>query len=289
MIIITGANGALGRAVVENVLLRVGADQIGVSVRDPAQAEALAQRGVRVRRGDFTEPTTLPHAFEGASQVLLVSVNALGPEAVAQHGVAIAAARTAGAQRILYTSHIGARPDSPVAFAPDHAATEELLRDSGLPFTSLRNGFYANTAKMLLQQALATGTLVSPEDGPVNWTAPADLAEAAAVILTQDGVFEGPTPPLAASRAIDLDELAAIGSEVHGRKISHVTLSEGAYRDSLIAQGTPEQFAGFFLSMFAASRRGDFATDDLTLERLIGHPTTSVGDVLASDDAGDAH
>ena len=284
MIIVTGANGQLGRGVVEQLLTRVPADRIGVSVRDPGKASALAQRGVRVRRGDFAEPATLTAAFEGATQVLVVSVDELGEVAVARHAAAIEAARAAGARRILYTSHMGARPDSPFAPAADHAATEGLLRDSGVPFTSLHHGFYSDTARRLVSQALRTGTLTAPPDGPVNWTAPADLAEAAAVVLTQEGAFDGPTPPLAAPEAVDLAEVAAIASEVHGREIPRVTVTEDEYRDGLVAHGTPEQYAEMFLGMFRAARRGDFATDDPSLQRLIGHPPTTIRDVVKSAD-----
>lgn len=289
MIVVTGANGQLGRGVVEQLLARIPADQIALSVRDPAKASAMAQRGVRVRRGDFAEPATLTEAFEGATQVLIVSVNELGEVAVARHAAAIEAARAAGARRILYTSHMGARPDSPFAPAPDHAATEALLRDSGVPFTSLRNGFYGNTARMLVGQALRTGTLTAPQDGPVSWTAAADLAEAAAVVLTREGELDGPTPPLAAPEAVDLTDLAAIASEVHGREVSRVTVTEDEYRDSLVAQGTPERFAEMFLGMFRSSRRGDFATDDPTLQRLIEHPPTPIRDVLTSEDSSQVH
>ncbi len=213
--------------------------------------------------------------------MLIVSVDELGPTAVARHAAAIEAARAAGAQRILYTSHMGASPDSPFAAASDHAATEALLRDSGVAFTSLRNGFYANTAVMLVGQALQTGTLTAPEDGPVSWTAPVDLAEAAAVVLSQDGALDGLTPPLASAEAIDLAALAAIASEVHGREITRVTVSEDEYRSTLIAHGTPARFAEMFLGMFRASRRGDFASSDPTLQRLVGQPPTSIRDVLA--------
>ena len=283
MIIVTGANGQLGRGVVEQLLARIPAERIGLSVRDPEQASGMTDRGVRVRRGDFADPATLTDAFEGATQVLIVSVDELGEAGVARHAAAIDAARAAGARRILYTSHMGARPDSPFAPAPDHATTEARLRDSGVPFTSLRNGFYVNTARMLVDRALQTGRLTAPPDGPVSWTAPADLAEAAAVILTGEGELDGPTSPLAIPEAIDLSDLAAIASEVHGREISRVTVTEDEYRDSLVAEGTPERYAEMFLGMFQASRRGDFATEDATLERLIGRPPTAIRDALASE------
>jgi NAD(P)H dehydrogenase (quinone) len=281
VIIVTGATGQLGRGIVEQLLARVPPDQVGVSVRDPEKASEFAARGVRVRRGDFADPATLNDAFEGASQVLIVSVDELGDAAVTRHAAAIDAARAAGAQRILYTSHMGAAPDSPFAAAPDHAATEALLRDSGVSYTSLRNGFYANTATMLVGQALQTGTLTAPEDGPVSWTAPADLAEAAAIALSQEGALDGITPPLAGAEAVDLTALAAIASDVHGREITRVTVSEDEYRNTLVAHGTPQRFAEMFLGMFRASRRGDFASTDPTLQRLIGHLPTTIRDVLA--------
>ena len=75
MIIVTGANGQLGRAVAERLLARVPAERIGVSVRDPEKARELEERGVRVRRGDLDDAAGLAHAVEGASRVLIVSVD----------------------------------------------------------------------------------------------------------------------------------------------------------------------------------------------------------------------
>ena len=131
MIIVTGATGQLGTLVVEQLLARVPADQVGVSVRDPDKARALRDQGVRVRRGDYTDADSLAVAFEGVSTVLLVSAGSTGHDAVAQHRTAIQAAVTAGAERIVYTSHMGADPASPFPPMPDHAATEELLRGCG--------------------------------------------------------------------------------------------------------------------------------------------------------------
>ncbi len=200
MIILTGATGRLGSQIVEHLLERVSADQVGVSVRDPGKAKSLARRGVRVRRGDFAEPASLTDAFEGASQVLVVSVDTLGEQAVAQAAAAIDAAYRAGASRVLYTSHQAANPESFFAPARDHAAVEAHLAEHGRPYTSLRNGYYSTTSlRAQIGDAAQTGELVAPADGPVSWTAPADLAEAAAAILAGEGRFDGPTLPLTAA------------------------------------------------------------------------------------------
>jgi NAD(P)H dehydrogenase (quinone) len=270
LIIVTGATGKLGSLVVEQLLARVPAAQIGVSVRDPARAGHLAERGVRVRRGDFTDAASLAPAFEGASQILLVSAGTTGEAALSQHRTAIEAAVAAGTGRILYTSHMGADPTSPFAPMPDHAATETLLRDSGVAFTALRNGFYAATVDLLLgpSGALATGELAVPEDGPVAWTTHADLAEATAIALAEGGL-DGVTPALTAAEAVDMEGVAALASELTGRPVRRVVVSDDDYRAGLVSHGVPEAAADILVGMFRAARRGDFAATDPTLADLL--------------------
>jgi NAD(P)H dehydrogenase (quinone) len=272
MIVVTGATGQLGRGIVQNLIQRMPAAQVGVSVRDPNKAAGLAALGVRVRQGDFAAPDSLPHAFEGATQLLLVSSNAraTGGDTPAQHRAAIAAARAAGVKRIVYTSHMAASPSS--AFAPmhDHAATEDLLRDSGLAWTSLRNGFYASAGIMWLGDALKSGLLEVPEDGKVSWTAHADLAEAAAIILANPGQFDGPTPPLTAADALSMGDLATIATELGPQPVRRAVVTEEELRAKLSARGMPEGVISIFLSFYRASRNGEFQAVDPTLERLLG-------------------
>jgi len=277
MIVVTGATGLLGGAVVERLLGKAPATEIGVSVRDPAKATALADRGVRVRRGDYDDAASLAHAFEGAEQLLLVSAAATGETALRQHRTAIDAARRAGVRRVVYTSHMGANPAS--AFAPmvDHAATEALLADSGLAFTALRNGFYAASGRMLLGRAVETGEVAAPADGPVSWTAHDDLADAAAIVLADEGRFEGATPPLTGSAAVDLAGLAAVAAELTGRPITRTVVTDAQYRERL------GRVAELLLGMFAASRAGEFAAVDPTLGELLGRPPLTLRDVLAKD------
>jgi NAD(P)H dehydrogenase (quinone) len=280
MIVVTGANGQLGRTVVERLLERTPADGIGVSVRDPAKATELAERGVRVRRGDFDDVASLGEAFADADQVLIISAASTGEVARRQHRTAIDAARAAGVRRVVYTSHMGANPASLFAPMPDHAATEAMLQESGLAFTSLRNGFYASSGLMLLGQALEAGEVAAPEDGPVSWTAHADLAEAAAIALLEGGL-DGVTPGLTGGEALDLADIAAIASEATGRPIRRTVVSDAEYRDALVSHGVPEQAAEMLVGLFAASRQGEFAAVDPTLERLLGRPPLTVRDLIA--------
>lgn len=279
MIIVTGANGKLGRAVVERLLERMPAGQLGVSVRDPEKAQPLEARGVRVRQGDFDNPESLAYAFEGASQVLIVSANSTGETAVRLNTTAIHSAKQAGAKKVLYTSHMGASPTSLFPPMPVHAATESALQDAGVAFTSLRNGFYTATTLQMLGSAAETGELAAPEDGPVSWTTHVDLAEVAAIALT-DGGLDGITPPLTSLETVDLEGVAALVSELTGRPVRRVVVPDAEYRAGLLARGVPEGATDMLMGLFLASRQGEFARTDPTLERLLSRPTISVRDVL---------
>jgi len=278
MIIVTGATGQLGRAVVERLLDRLPAGEIGVSVRDPQKVRDLEERGVAVRRGDFADPSSLTDAFAGATQVLIVS----GPAESEPHRAAIEAAKEVHAKRILYTSHMGANLRSPFQPMRAHAETEQDLQASGIPFASLRNGFYATSAIQIMGGALHTGSLAVPEDGPVSWTAHADLAEAAAIALTREGLLDGITPPLTGPQALDFADIARIASELTGRKIARVTVSDEEWKAGLVSRGVPEASATMLLGMFAASRQGEFASVDPALAGLLGHQPTAFRDVLAA-------
>lgn len=288
MIVVTGATGKLGRLIVESLLDRAPAGGVAVSVRDPEKAGDLARRGVRVRHGDFAQPDSLSAAFENAEQILLVSSNARaqGGDTLAQHRAAIAAARAAGARRIVYTSHMGVGPSS--AFPPmrDHAATEDMLRTAGLAWTALRNGFYASTVPMLVGDAATSGVLAAPADGKVSWTAHRDLAEAAAAILMRPGAHDGPTPPLTASDALDLQDVARLLTGPGGAPVRRRVIDDEEQATRMADRGVPPGAVAVMLGLYRAARAGEFAAVDPTLAALLGRRPTPLSDVLASRDDG---
>ncbi|MET8764281.1 NAD(P)H-binding protein [Lentzea sp. NPDC004782] len=277
MIIVTGATGRLGHKIVEKLLDHVPASAVGVSVRDPGKAAGL---GVRVRAGDFTDPASLEHAFEGADQVLVVSASIRGPQAAAANAAAIDAAVRSGAGRVLYTSHQAASPGSLFDPGRQHAETEKHLAGQGVAYTALRHGFYASTFELYVPDALRTGEFRLPEDGPVSWTAHDDLAEADVLALTRPGVLEGATPPLTAPEMLDFADVARVLGEITGRSIRRVVVDDEEWKAAAVAQGVPEALAEFTLGMFRAARAGEFAVAGPALEELLGRPAISARSVL---------
>ncbi|GJG87816.1 hypothetical protein tb265_29970 [Gemmatimonadetes bacterium T265] len=174
---------------------------------------------------------------------------------------------------------MGARPDS--AFA-DHAAAEAVLLEVGMPFTSLRHGFYAESALHLIGRVFEDGEIRAPEDGPVSWTARADLAAADAIVLAEEGRLAGITPPLTAPEAFTMADIAAIASDVTGREVRRVVVPDAEWRDATLAHGVPAPLADALLGMYRSARRGELAATDKTLEALLGRRPQTMRDVLAA-------
>lgn len=280
MIVVTGATGALNGATVEHLLERVPADQIGVSVRDVAEAQHFADRGVRVRHGSYEDPVALRDSFAGAEQVLLVSGNDPAADLVSLHRNAIEAAVAAGARRILYTSQQAAVPGNPYRPSEIHIATEAILAESGVAWTALRNGAYG-ALEQVLGPWQQTGEIAQPQDGPVPYTDRADVAEAAAIILAGDRSFEGPVT-LTAPTAVTFDDVAKIASDLTGRTIKRIVLDDQQWVADQIRIGVPEQMARLMLTWYQASRAGYFAAADPLLAELLGREPSSAADRLAA-------
>jgi uncharacterized protein YbjT (DUF2867 family) len=283
MLIVTGATGQLGRRIVEHLLQHVPAERIGVSVRNPDIAGDLAQAGVRVRQGDYDDPDSLRHAWEGAERVLLVSSNAAarGGDPLKQHKTAIDVARELNVGRVLYTSQVSCAPGSHFPPGRHHAATETMLAESGLPWTSMRHGFYAASAIAMNAKGFEVGTLTGPEDGKVAWTTHDDLAAADAILLARGEAFDGPTPPLTGSEALDLADLARLATEVTGRAIAREIVEEDALERRAREHGMPEGAIAVMLGYFRAARAGEFDRVDPTLAQLLGRAPTRMQEFLA--------
>lgn len=283
MLIVTGASGKLGSLVVEALLGLVPANAIGVSVRDPKKLAVLAERGVRVRQGDYDDASSLRYAWEGAKRILLVSSNAaaFGGDPLAQHRTAIAVAKELGVERLLYTSQVASSAQSHFPPGRDHAATEQMLAASGLVWTSLRHGFYAESALNMNARGFTSGTLAGPADGKVAWVTHEDLAEVDARLLAGHEHFEGPTPPLTGSEALDLADLARLASEVTQRDITRQVITDDALLDTLQKANTPARVVEVVHGYYRAARAGEFATVDPTLGRLLGRAPQSMREVFA--------
>lgn len=272
-IVVTGATGSLGRLVVEELLARgVAPGDVVAGGRAVEKLADLADRGVRTARIDYDDPATLDAVLAAGDTLLLVSGNVPGAR-VEQHRAVVDAAVRAGVARIAYTSILGA-DDTPLALAPDHRATEQMIRDSGLPFTLLRNGWYTENYAPGLAQAKVTGVVAgSAGNGRVASATRADYAAAIAAVLTGGG-HENAVHELSGDTAWSFDDLAAAYAELLGREVTYRRLTPDEHRAALVAAGLDEGTAGFVVALDGGIRAGALAATPGDLSRLAGRPTT---------------
>ncbi|HEX4247522.1 MAG TPA: NAD(P)H-binding protein [Pseudonocardia sp.] len=283
MIVITGANGQLGRLVIQNLLASVPATEIVAAVRRPEQAADLAELGIAVREADYDRPELWPAALEGATEVLLISASGLPGNRGEQHRVVIDAAKAAGTvRRIFYTGVLGGDAAG-FRLADDHKATERILRESGLAFTVLRDGWYTEMYTDRLPLAVRTGSFggtAAPSSRLATATR-AEYAEAAVAAL----LTKGPQPEyyeLSGDSTWSLTELADEFTRQTGTHIVYRQISPEEHRAALVADGLPELLAEILVDVDAGIDRGELARQDGTLARLIGHPTAPLSDTVAT-------
>lgn len=280
LIAVAGASGKLGSLVVEALLSRVAARRILALVRTPDKAGAFAARGVEVRHADYSRPDTLGPALKGVQRLLLISGTEVG-QRVAQHRAVIEAAGKACVEQIVYTSLLHA-DRSTLPIAGEHKATEELLRQSGTPFTILRNGWYVENYTERLGMNLARGAFVgAAQHGRVAAAAREDYAAAAVTVLTGEGQ-DGRTYELAGDSAFTMDDLAAAVSDWAGRPLPYHDLPPLEYEKALTAAGLPEPMIDFLVATDVAIAHGDVDSKSRDLHNLIGRDTRTLREVLAT-------
>ena len=286
-VVVTGATGPFGRHVVEHLLASgtPAADVVAAGRRVERLAD-LAERGVRTAAIDYADVAGMTAAFAGADTLVLVSGSEVGRR-VEQHGNAIDAAVAAGVRRVVYTSASHA-DTSALVLAPEHKATEELIRASGLAFTILRNNWYTENYAATLEQARATGEVVSSTGAGRVASAPrADYAEAAAVVARTPG-HDGVAYELGGDEPWDHAELAATIGDVIGAPVVYREVTPEEHLAALLAAGLDEGTAGFVVALDGNIRDGLLAGGSHDLSTLLGRPTTPLADALrtlAGDEA----
>ena len=273
---VTGATGQLGRLVIESLKQKIAVETIVALVRNPAKAADL---GVEARAFDYTLPETLVASLQGVDKLLLISGNEIG-QRLPQHKAVIAAAKQAGVKQILYTSILHA-DSSPLSLAVEHLGTEVALKESGLTYTILRNGWYTENYTGSAKGAISAGAFIgNAGDGKISSAARADYAEAAAVVLAGEG-HENKTYELAGDEAYTLTELATEISKQSGKTVPYNNLSEAEYAGILKGFGLPDGLVEMLVNSDTGASKGGLFDDSHVLSTLIGRPTTPLAEVVA--------
>jgi uncharacterized protein YbjT (DUF2867 family) len=215
-VLVTGGTGNVGGVVVGELLKR-GAEVRVLARKHPEPNKLPAE--VEVAIGDLLDPVSVQQAMQGVDKLFLL--NAVVTDELTQALIAYGIAKRVGLKHVTYLSVYRANQFRDVPHFASKLAVEDALREFGVPYTILRPGYYIQNDLNL--KAALTGPGVYPMPIGIVGIAVADvrdIAEAAAISLTEDG-HAGQTYDIVASAPISGPGNAALWSGLLGKEIKY--------------------------------------------------------------------
>lgn len=272
---ITGATGQLGTLVVNELKKKGYEKDIIALVRNVEKAKDL---GIEARAFDYNKADTLQASLSGIDTLLLISGSEIG-QRTQQHINVIEAAKKAGVKHFIYTSLLHADKSS-LSLGLEHAATEEALKKSGIPYTILRNGWYTENYLGSVPSALQFNAMIgSAGEGKIASASRQDYAEAAVAVILGQG-HENKTYELAGDEAYTLADFAAELSKLTGKNIPYQNMPVAEYSKILASTGMPQMYADAIAGFDAGAANNDLYHDGKDLSKLIGRKTTPLTSTL---------
>ena len=258
-LLVTGATGTIGKELVQALNAR-GA-RFSVMSSQPATGRVF---------GDFSDPASLRDAFAGVDTLFLLFP--LAPDSLDLAANAVAAAKSAGVKHIVRSSGAGAQEGSGVSIADLQGRIDASIKASGIDYTLLRpNGFMQNWVNFYAGQ-LKAGVYAAPHGtAGISVIDVRDIAEAAAVVLTDPGAHVGQTYDLTGAEALSTGEQVARIARATGRAIRYDDISEDEAEKALRAWGLPDIMVRHFMSLNHVYKQGWAAAISPDVERLTGH------------------
>jgi uncharacterized protein YbjT (DUF2867 family) len=276
MILITGASGSAGGAVLCEVLkIGSGARAMYRSKEDSAKVP----QGATAVIADFADQQSLSRALEGIDTVYLVCSPVR--ELVELESNMIDASHKAGVKHIVLNSALGAG-DFAKSFPSWHRKVEDKLKGSGMDFTILRpNGFMQNLISYFAPSIRAEGAFYqSTGSAKVSHIDVRDIAVAAAKILSSAAHHSGKIYELNGPEALSYAEIAEEISKATGRKVQYVDIPANAQRKALLDMGMPDFLVTALLELQEYYASGKASKVDGTLESLIHRAPTTMDEFL---------
>ncbi|WP_250626929.1 NAD(P)H-binding protein [Pinirhizobacter soli] len=282
-ILVTGASGDIGKKTVLHLLKKRPASELIALVRDPAKAEDLAALGVELRQGDYLDRESLTRAFRGAEKLMLTSTHAFTDRKTA-HANVIDVAAEAGVQHLVYMPiyRKAGSTFTMTEITEEDIFSIERLRSSGVAYTLVQHPPFMEPAIMYAgPNAVETGVRVPAGNHKFTAATRDDLAAAHAAVLTGTG-HEGKSYYLSGAPAVSWADIARILSEIHGKDVPYIAISDEEYIKSMAALGFPDFVSPFILKWVQGMNQGEWEEVTNDLETLIGRKPTTPAEYLRS-------
>jgi uncharacterized protein YbjT (DUF2867 family) len=276
--LVLGGTGTVGGAVVQELLKR--GVPVRVATRSEEKIKTLPEK-VQGVVGDLIDPSTYGEMFSGVERLFLL--NAVNFSETQEGLAALNEAKKTGVQRIVYLSIHNVEIGPHIPHFANKIAIERAVKASRIPFTILRpNNFFQND--YWFRDALLE-YLVYPQpigDIGISRVDVRDIAEAAAIALTEDG-HEGKTYALVGPMPINGQTAAEHWSTSLDKKINYAGNDLDAWEKEALKMLPAWMVYDFRLMYALFQEKGLEATKEEVevLEQLLGHPPRSFDSFVA--------
>jgi uncharacterized protein YbjT (DUF2867 family) len=278
MILITGASGSVGKAVLQEVNRRES--KFRGMFRSKEEA-AKAPSGCEAVLADYSDRQSLRKAMDGVTSVFVVCSPI--PQLVELESNVLDVCKETGVKHVVLNSALGAG-DYGKSFPSWHRKVEDKLKTTGMSYTILRpNGFLQNIVAYNAPSIRAQGTFYAAMgDAKVSYLDVGDIAVLAAIAL-KGGVHAGKTYELNGPEALSNQELAKRISKVAGRTVNYVDIPESAQREAMLGLGMPEWQVTALLELQQYYKQGGGAKTDGLLQALIERDPVTLDQYLTAN------
>jgi uncharacterized protein YbjT (DUF2867 family) len=278
MILITGASGSVGKAVLQEAMRKES--KVRAMYRSKEEA-AKAPSGCEAVLADYTDKQSLRKALDGVNSVYVVCSPI--PQLVELESNMLDASKEAGVKHVVLNSALGAG-DYPKSFPGWHRKVEDKLKGMGLSYSILRpNGFLQNIVAYNAPSIRTQGAFYAAMgDAKVSYLDVGDIAVVAVKAL-EGGAHAGKTYELNGPEAISNQELAKRISRITGRAVNYVDIPESAQREAMLGMGMPEWQVTALLELQQYYKQGGGAKTDGLLESLIERTPVTLDQYLTAN------
>lgn len=280
MILVTGANGKLGTAVVKNLLKKTSANQIAALVRDESKASALKEKGVDIRVGNYDDTASLDKAMQGIERVLLIA-GTDEDNRIKQHQNVVDAEKKAGVQCIAYTSRsLKDRTTLVNKLMEGHFQAEDYIKNCGLNYAIFRNVLYMDTIPQFVgERVFDTGINLPTGHGRVPFALRSEMGEAIANALLESD-RDNRIYKLTGSESYSFDNVAATLSDLSGKEINYTPTEKSAFEAPMKERGVPETMVQRVVGFLTDIKNGQEEEVSPDLENLLGRKPASLREGL---------
>ncbi|KAI9739636.1 MAG: hypothetical protein M1834_006354 [Cirrosporium novae-zelandiae] len=285
--LITGATGGLGASILHHLSLQVAKADLVASSSRASAASQFEDVGIPFRQASYDNYTSLVNAFHDVEKLLFVSSPTMdNKQRERQHMNVIKAAKEAGVKHIYYTSLSfgGHASTSKVLLQLPHLQTEKWLWESSVPFTSVREGVYAEAFPVFTGWYPASTEIVLPVDGPIAWVSREELGEATAKLMfAGSNEFNGKTVLFTGPKAYTMADILDVVNQITGRLVTLKKVSGEEFIRIRTANDEGKKREVFFraqLTWFDGIARGECAAVDPLIEKMLGRPPKDGKEVI---------